>query len=126
MENLPDGICPSDLPDIIIKNKIICSDPKYQDWLVHYWNTRDSIIPRVIAGSNTSWSGSYGGSSGSSGVDGRGNKNITMSCHGGDIYSAAFNKKDNSREPLTLNVIQNVTGGKTILDPNTHATPTTL
>ena len=126
MENLPDGICPSDLPDIIIKNKIICSDPKYQDWLVHYWNTRDSIIPRVIAGSNTSWSGSYGGSSGSSGVDGRGNKNITMSRHGGDIYSAAFNKKDNSREPLTLNVIQNVTGGKTILDPNTHATPTTL
>ena len=123
MENLPDGICPSDLPDIINKNKIICSDPKYQDWLVHYWNTRDSIILRVISGSNTSWSGSYEGSSGSSSVDGQGNKNITMSCHGGDIYSAAFNKKDNSEEPLTLNVIQNATGGKTILDPITHATP---
>jgi hypothetical protein len=87
MENLPDGICPSDLPDIINKNKIICSDPKYQDWLVHYWNKRDSIILRVISGSNTSWSGSYEGSSGSSSVDGQGNKNITMPCPSGNFYS---------------------------------------
>ena len=74
--------------------------------------------------SNTNWTGSYGDSSGSSSIDGQGSKNITKSCPGGDSYSATFSKKDGSQDKsLTLYVIQNATGGKTILDPYTHHTP---
>ena len=39
-----------------------------------------------------------------------------MSCPSGNTYSATFNKKDNSEDtPLTLNVIQNATGGIVII-----------
>jgi hypothetical protein len=84
----------------------------------------NKLLENKRCNANTSWSGSYGGSGGSSSVDGQGNKNITMSCPSGNTYSATFNKKDNSEDtPLTLNVIQNATGGKTIFDPYTHETP---
>lgn len=120
MENLPDGVCMSNLPNIAKAFSSICNDPRYTDWFVHYWKTKDAIILRVL--SNTSWSGSYGDSSGSSSVDGQGSKNITMLCPGGDSYSATFSKKDSSEDKsLTLNVIQNAIGRTSILDPYTHA-----
>jgi hypothetical protein len=54
--------------------------------------------------SDTDWSGSYGDSTGSSTVDGHGNKDLSFSCS--NTYSAFFQKKGEGPGFLTLNIIQ--------------------
>ena len=55
--------------------------------------------------SNTDWSGSYGDSTGSTTVEGHGNRDIIFSCS--DTYSAFFRKKGEGQgEFLTLNIVQ--------------------
>lgn len=56
--------------------------------------------------SNTDWSGTYGDSTGSTSVDGHGNKDISLSCSG--TYSADFQKKSEGPGFLTLNIVQPV------------------
>jgi hypothetical protein len=55
--------------------------------------------------SNTDWSGSYGDSTGSTNIDGSGNRNITLQC--ADTYSGFFHKTNGGQGFITLNVIQN-------------------
>ena len=47
IEDLPDEACPSNLPDIAEKYSSICNDPRYRDWFVHYWKTRNATILQV-------------------------------------------------------------------------------
>lgn len=54
--------------------------------------------------SNTDWSGSYGDSTGSTTVDGHGDKDISFSCS--NTYSADFQKKGEGPGFLTLNIVQ--------------------
>lgn len=90
-------------------SKVVCNDPRYKNWYEHYWKTKDITVLQII--SNTTWSGSYGDSSGSTSTDGQGSRNITLSCDNGDgtgFYSAFFGKKAQNGI-LILNVIQNIT-----------------
>ena len=54
--------------------------------------------------SNTDWSGTYGDSTGSTTVDGHGNKDFSFSCS--NTYSAVFQKKGEAPGFLTLNIVQ--------------------
>jgi hypothetical protein len=67
--------------------------------------------------SDTDWSGTYGDSTGSTTVDGHGNKDFIFSCS--KTYSAMFQKKGQGTGFLTLNIVQpfNLT---------VHLAPTTL
>lgn len=58
--------------------------------------------------SDTDWSGTYGDNTGSTTIDGHGNKDITLSSCS-NTYSAVFQKKGEGQGFLTLNIIQNVT-----------------
>lgn len=75
--------------------------------------------------SNTDWSGSYGDSTGSTNIDGHGNKNITLQC--ANIYSALFHKTNEGTGFITLNVIQNfsdyVSKRQDIIEKNGVALP---
>lgn len=55
---------------------------------------------------DTDWSGTYGDSTGSTTVDGHGNKDFNFSCS--DTYSAVFQKKGQGPGFLTLNIVQPV------------------
>jgi hypothetical protein len=54
--------------------------------------------------SDTDWSGTYGDSTGSTTVDGHGNKDFIFSCS--NTYSAVFQKKGQGPGFLTLNIVQ--------------------
>jgi hypothetical protein len=54
--------------------------------------------------SNTDWSGTYGDSTGSTTVDGHGNKDFIFSCS--SSYSAVFQKKGEGPGFLTLNIVE--------------------
>lgn len=54
--------------------------------------------------SDTDWSGIYGDSTGSTTVDGHGNRNISFACS--NTYSADFQKKGEGPGFLTLNIVQ--------------------
>jgi hypothetical protein len=54
--------------------------------------------------SNTDWSGTYGDSTGSTTVDGHGNKDFSFSCS--NTYSADFQKKGEGPGFLRLNIVQ--------------------
>src|SRR6188472_532029 len=56
--------------------------------------------------SDTDWSGTYGDATGSTTIDGHGNKDITFSCS--NTYSAFFHKKGAGQGFLTLNIVQPV------------------
>lgn len=62
--------------------------------------------------SDTDWSGSYGSTTGSTSIDGHGNRDISFGCSG--TYSAFFQKKSSGHGILTLNIVQNVTNPKWI------------
>jgi hypothetical protein len=68
------------------------------------WQLCSSVKPTLQIRSNTDWSGSYGDSTGSTTVDGHGNKDFVFSCS--NTYSAIFQKKGEGQGFLTLNIVQ--------------------
>lgn len=66
---------------------------------------------------NGPWSGNIGDSSGSKSVDGTGNKDYPLSSNPG-IVSVVFQKKDNSTNPLTVQILS---GGSVVKSQSTNA-----
>jgi hypothetical protein len=73
---------------------------------IHYFLPEGDIILQIL--SNTDWSGTYGDSTGSTTIDGHGNRDITLSSCS-NTYSAFFQKKGQGQGFLTLNIISNET-----------------